>query len=144
VGALHDDPPLAVEPLAGRDQELRQRRLGVEVVDALQVVVGEVGEVDLVEDLAVGRRVGLPRACAVAALVGVGEAAERARRPGRVDGRVDDAVGEVEVVGRVCVEVREERAEKAEYEGDQGQRQQRVEVVGFEPQPARESRPGSG
>jgi len=48
------------------------------------------------------------------------------------------------MVGRVGVKVREERAEEAEDEGDEGQRQQRVEVGSFEPQPAREPRPGGG
>jgi hypothetical protein len=85
--------------------------------------VGENGEVDLVEDLAVGRRQRCPRCGPVAALVGIGEAAERPRRALRVDGRVDDAVGEVEVTVGMGVEVREERAEEAEDEGDQRQRQ---------------------
>jgi len=106
--------------------------------------VGEVGEVDLVEDLAMGRRVGRGRAGPVAALVRVGEAAEGARRAGGVDGRVDDAVGEVEVVRRVRVEVGEERAEEAEDEGDERQRQERVEVGTFEAEPAGEARPGRG
>jgi hypothetical protein len=90
--------------------------------------VGEDGEVDLVEDLAVGRREGRPRLRSVAALVGIGKAAQRPRRAFRVDGRVDDAVGEVEVALRVRVEVGEERAEEAQDEGDQRQRDQRVEV----------------
>ncbi len=57
----------AVAPLAGADHQLGQRRFGVEVVvpavlggraarlDTLEVVVGVDREVDLVEDLAVGR-----------------------------------------------------------------------------------------
>jgi len=106
--------------------------------------VGEVGEVDLVEDLAMGRRVGRGRAGPVAALIGIGEAAEGSRRAGRVDGRVDDAVGEVEVVRRVGVEVGKERAEEAEDEGDERQRQERVEVGTFEAEPAGEARPGRG
>jgi hypothetical protein len=97
--------------------------------------VREVGEVDLVEDLAVGRRKGLCRASPVAALEGVGEAAQRPRRALGVDRRVDDAVGEVEVALRVGVEqVREERAEEAEDEGDQRQREQRVEVGPIQPE----------
>jgi len=90
--------------------------------------VGEDGEVDLVEDLAVGRRQGRTRLRSVAALIGIGEAAERPRRALRVNRRVDDAVGEVEMVLRVGVEVGEERAEEAQDEGDQRQRDQRVEV----------------
>ena len=68
LGALEVRPVPAVAPLAGRDEHLGQRRLRVEVVeaavsrrrpaqlDALDVVVGVDRKVDLVEDLAVGRR----------------------------------------------------------------------------------------
>jgi hypothetical protein len=140
VGAFDDDPPFAVEPLAGGDQQLRQRGLGVEVGDPLEVVVREVGEVDLVEDLAVRRRVRLRRAGPRAALEGIGETAQRARRALGVDRRVDDAVGEVEVVLRMGVEeVGKERAEEAQDEGNQGQREQRVEVGAIESEPAEQA-----
>jgi hypothetical protein len=42
------------------------------------------------------------------------------------------------------VEVPEERAEEAEDEGDQRQRQERVKVRSFEAEPAGEARPGKG
>jgi hypothetical protein len=45
---------------------------------------------------------------------------------------VDHAVGEVEVVGRVRVEVGKERAEEPEHEGDRGQRDQRNQVGALE------------
>jgi hypothetical protein len=102
--------------------------------------VREVREVDLVEDLAVRRGERLRRAGPVATLERVGETAERPRRALGVDRRVDDAVGEVEVVLRVGVEeVREERAEEAEDEGDQRQREQRVEVGAIQPKPVEEA-----
>jgi hypothetical protein len=40
------------------------------------------------------------------------------------------------------VEVGKEGAEEAEYEGDQGQRQQRVKVTSIEVEPAEKARPG--
>jgi hypothetical protein len=90
--------------------------------------VGEDGEVDLVEDLAVGRRQLRRGRRPVATLEGIGESAERPRRATWVDRCVDDAVGEVEVTLRVGVEIGKERAEEAQDEGDQRQREKRVEV----------------
>jgi hypothetical protein len=95
--------------------------------------VGEVREVDLVEDLAVGRRIGRSRIRLVALLVGVGEPAKRARVPGGVDRGVDNAVAEVEVPLRVGIEVREDRAEEAKDERDRRQEEERGEVGPFEP-----------
>jgi hypothetical protein len=71
VGALEGGSPPPVQPLAGGDDQLGERRLGIEVLDALQVVVREDGEIDLVEDLSVGRAGGLA-VLAVAGMVFVG------------------------------------------------------------------------
>jgi hypothetical protein len=46
------------------------------------------------------------------------------------------------MVARVGVEIGKEGAEEAEYEGDQGQRQQRVKVTSIEVEPAEQA--GSG
>jgi hypothetical protein len=135
VRAFDDDPPLPVEPLAGGDQQLGEGRLGIEIGDSLEVVVREVREVDLVEDLAVGRRIGSRRVRLVAALVGVGKTAQRSGIAQRGRGRVDDAVAEAEVAGRVRIEVREEWAEKPEDEGDRRQDQQRDQVLALQPEP---------
>jgi len=83
----------------------------------------------------VGGRIGRGRVGLVAALIRVGEAAEGSWRPPRVDRRVDDAVTEVEVPLRVRVEVGQERAEEANYEGDRRQDGERDEVGPFEPEP---------
>ena len=74
---LEGGSPPAVEPLARRDDQLAQRRLWVEVVLADQVLVREVAEVDLVEDLAVGRREGA--VARIAALVRITQPAQRAQ-----------------------------------------------------------------
>jgi len=103
--------------------------------------VGEVGEVDLVEDLAVGGRIGLRRARPIASLVGVGEPTEGARSAPGVDRGVDDAVAEVEVALGMRVEVGEERAEEAEDERDQRQRGQRDEVGTTQAEPVQKERP---
>ena len=46
------------------------------------------------------------------------------------------------MVARMGVEIGEKGTEEAEYEGDQGQRQQRVKVTSIEVEPAEQARPG--
>src|SRR5262249_20910826 len=93
LGSLEDCPPPAVEPLSRSDEQLGKRWLRVKVTDALQVVVSEDAEVDLVEDLPVRRLSRLP-SLGVAALVGIGQAAERAQLVLHVDRSVAHAVAD--------------------------------------------------
>src|SRR5437016_2561131 len=93
-----------VTKLAGGDDLLAQRRFRVEVVelaehggrlalfDALDVVVGVDGEIDLVKDLSVGRRE-LAVDVGRAAVERIREAADRAEVALRIHRRAGHAVG---------------------------------------------------
>src|SRR6267154_4501674 len=133
----------AVAPLAARYEKLRERRFRIEIVpatagrrrpallDALDVVVSIDGKVDLVEYLAVGRRKDVVGVW-IAAVEGVGEAAQRAGIALSVDRCSRDAVGDRRTLKWMDEKVRHDGAVKAKDKCDHRQREHRDEVPAVE------------
>src|SRR5215472_12672477 len=129
---------MSIIPIRDWTKKRPSKQTSVAVDDALQVIVGEDAEPDLVEDLAVGRRRSL--ACrGVVALVRVREPAERAQVVPGVHRRVVDAVADQ--VGLAGQHVRHDGAEEAEHERDQQERPHRPQVEAVEAQPVQQPRP---
>src|SRR5215469_818631 len=129
--ALEGRPPPSVQPLAGGDDQLREGWFGIKVDGALEVVMGEDTEPDLVEDLALRWLWPLPRLW-VAALVGIREAAESACLVLDVDRRVVHTVADEAASGQ---KVRHDRAEETKDESDQQQRTHQDQVHPIQPKP---------
>ena len=142
---LERGPERSVRPLPCRDHLLAQRRFRVEVVvrtldsgpfallHALDVLACEVREIDLVENLSVGRGQHLVRVL-VSAGERIGEAAQCPWVSVHVDRRVRHAEADRLAAERMRDEVRRDRAEEPDEERDRGQGDQRDDIPAPQPQ----------